>query len=274
MLVSMEVTSPQGSILNLPLEDLEHGFLLEEVGGLDPVQATITSSSFAQLDGSQYQSSRREDRNITVRITLEPEWGVETVRDLRKRLYNYFMPKSPVSLKFYSSDANPVTISGRVQSLETALFSAEPAVDISIICGDPDFIDPEPVIVAGNTTSTLTESTIFYDGSVETGFLFTINANRAMTGGFSITLRDSAGNSRKLDFDGDLANLDVLRISTVAGEKYARVTTAGNESSYLYGVAIDSTWLELQPGDNQLRVSASGAPVPYTVQYVRRYGGL
>ena len=273
MLTSMEVQSNQGALLSLPLEDLVDGFLLDSIDGLDPVKATITSSSFAQLDGSQYQSSRREERNIIVTITLAPDWGVDTVRDLRKRLYAYFMPKSWVQLKFYSTDMNPVQIQGRVESFETEMFAAEPVVTVSILCGDPDFVDPVPVVFAGNTTSTTTETLIEYDGSVESGFLFTLNVNRVLNN-FTIYHRDPAGNLRQLDFAGTLANLDVLRISTVAGDKYGRLTRGGTETSYLYGIDAASTWLELQPGENYLRVYATGANVPFTISYLRKHGGL
>lgn len=273
MLSSMEVQSNQGALLNLPLEDLVSGFLLEEIDGLDPVKATITSSSFALLDGSQYQSSRREERNITVKISLEPDWGVETVSSLRKRLYAYFMPKSWVQLKFYSTDMNPVQIQGRVESFETNLFTPDPTIDISILCGDPDFIDPTPVIFSGNTTATTTETIINYDGSVETGLLFTLNVNRALSN-FTIYLRDAAGNLRQLDFAGTLQNADVMKVSTTAGSKYARLTRSGTESSYLYAIDANSTWLKLQPGENRLRVYATGAEIPFTMQYTRKYGGL
>lgn len=105
MLERIEVISNQGALLNLPLEDLDHGFLLENVEGLDPVKATITSSSFAQLDGSQYQSSRREERNIKLTISLVPDFSAnESVRDLRRRLYAYFMSKAAVDLRFYDTD--------------------------------------------------------------------------------------------------------------------------------------------------------------------------
>jgi hypothetical protein len=268
MLERIEAVSPQGAILNLPLDDSVSGFLMDEVTGLDPVKATITSSSFAQLDGSQYQSSRREERNIILTITLEPEWGSETVRDLRKRLYAYFMPKSAVDLKFYSSDMDPVWISGRVESFETPLFSSEPQVTVSIICFDPDFYDPAPENVPGNTTSTVDTALVEYDGSVETGFVFTLTVNRALTA-FSIYLND-----QQLDFNGALQNLDILTISTIQGNKYVRLSRAGVETSFLYGVTPQSAWPEFQPGDNHLRVYAVGAAVPFNIVFTKKYGGL
>lgn len=273
MLQRIEVVSAQGALLNLPLEDLVNGFLLEEVDGLDPVKATITSSSFAQLDGTDYQSSRREERNIKLKISLEPDWGVDTVRTLRKRLYEYFMPKSALGLRFYASDADPVWISGRVESFETALFSAEPAVDISITCFDPDFYEPDPILVSGNTVSTATETLFDYIGTVETGILFTLRPNRVITT-FTIYHRDPSGSIRQLDFSGDLQNLDVLKISTTQGRKYARLTRGGTETSFLFGVSPQSYWPELQPGENYLRVYAAGVAIPFDIEYIRKYGGL
>lgn len=273
MLQRIEVVSAQGALLNLPLEDLDNGFLLDEVEGLDPVKATITTSSFAQLDGSDYQSSRREERNIKLKISLEPDWGVDTVRTLRKRLYAYFMPKSAVGLRFYASDGDPVWISGRVESFETALFSAEPAVDISIICFDPDFFEPDPILVSGNTTAAETETLFNYVGTVETGVVFTLRPNRAITS-FSIYHRDPSGFLRQLDFAGTLQDLDVLKISTVQGRKYVRLTRGGVETSFLFGVTPQSSWPELQQGDNYLRVYATGVAVPFDIEYIRKFGGL
>lgn len=272
MLQRIEVVSAQGALLNLPLDDLDSGFLLEEVEGLDPVKATITSSSFAQLDGSQYQSSRREERNVKLKISLEPDWGTQTVRDLRKILYGILMPKSFVTLRFYMSDSDPLWISGRVESFETALFSAEPAVDISIMCFDPDFYDPTTELLTSASVSTNVDTTITYDGSVETGVVFTLRVNRALTA-FSIYNTTGEG-LQQLDFAGTLQNADVLKISTVAGNKYVRLTRGGVETSFLYGVSPQSAWLELQPGDNKFRVYAVGAAVPFDLEYTRKFGGL
>lgn len=272
MLQRIEVLSAQGALVNLPLEDVVNGLLVDEVNGLDPVKATITSSSFAHQDGSQYQSSRREDRNITIRVTLEPEWGIETVRDLRKRLYSVMMPKTAITLKFYFTDSDPVWIEGRVESFETPLFTRDPAVDISVICFDPDFYDPTPELSTGMSTSGSTDIVYNYDGSVETGFLFTLRPDRVLNA-FTIYNNNGIG-QLQLDFAGDLMAGDVLQISTVPGSKFARLTRAGTVSSFLYGVSPQSDWFDLQPGENRIRVYATGAAVPFDLEYIRKYGGL
>lgn len=275
MLMKLEARSARGSLLELPLEGLDTGLLIDDIGGLSPVKATITSTSFAQLDGSQYQSSRREERNITMTIELEPDYAVETVKMLRDRVYRYFMPKAFVSLKFYDSDpaSIPVQIEGRVESCDNNMFDPESKVDISIICNNPDFYEPDPVIFNGLTTSTNTEDPFPYLGTVETGFLFTLNVNRAL-GAFSIYLRNEAGEQNQIDFGGTLQDGDVLSINTVQGLKYVRLLRGGVQSSYLYGIPAMSEWLELEPGDNTIRVYATGAPIPYSIEYIRKFGAI
>ena len=183
------------------------------------------------------------------------------------------MPKSAVGLRFYTSDADPVWISGRVESFETALFSAEPAVDISIICFDPDFYEPDAILIADSTVSTVAETLFDYIGTVDTGVVFTLRPNRVVTS-FSIYHRDPAGSIMQLDFSGALQDLDVLKISTIQGRKYARLTRGGVETSFLFGISPQSYWPKLKPGENYLRVYTTGAAIPFDIEYTRKYGGL
>lgn len=273
MLQRIEVTSAQGALLNLPLEDLDNGFLLEEVEGLDPVKATITTSSFAQLDGSEYQFSRREERNIKLKISLEPDWGVDTVRTLRKKLYEYFMPKSLVTLTFYTSDGLPVDIMGRVESFESPLFTNTPAVDISILCFNPDFYSQAPSSFDGSTTQLNLESSIVYDGSIETGLVFTLFVNRTLPE-FTFYHYPPDGSFHSLEFSTPLIAGDVLTISTISGDKGATLNRASVASSVLYGISPQSDWIELMPGINRIRVYSEGAPIPFHIEYANKYGGL
>ncbi len=99
MLVSLEVITRQFQSLLLPLNEVLNGFAVESIEGLEPVKATLVSSSFAQIDGAQYHSSRREPRNIKLKMGLEPDYVTDSVRDLRHRLYGFLMPKSEVTLR-------------------------------------------------------------------------------------------------------------------------------------------------------------------------------
>lgn len=273
MLNMVEVRTSSGTLLSLTLDDVTDGFIIEDIEGLDPVKATLVSSSFAALDGSQYQSSRRENRNIVLKIGLEPNWAVDNIRSLRHKLYEYLMPKSKISLRFYDSTGLVVEISGRVESFETSLFSKNPQIDVSVICFDPDFVELDPVEISGYTVSNTSETLISYDGTVEAGFEFVLNVDRVLNE-FTIYMRSPDDVVKSLDFSASLIAGDVLTISTITGNKHVTLVRSGTTSSLLYGLSPQSNWHELFRGENYIRVYAEGAAIPFDLTYTTRHGGL
>jgi hypothetical protein len=277
MISIVEARSRRGDLLSLPMEDDSSGLRVAKIEGLDPVKATLVSSSFANSDGEAYQSSRRETRNIKINIELDPtsESG-DTVRDLRKKLYRFFMPESEVKLTFILEEGLDVDIVGRIESCETDHFSQDPAVDISIICFDPDFIDPTPVVSSVMLTSDADPTTIEYDGTVEVGIVVTLGPIVSAIPDFVLYQTLPNGEVRTLEFDNvTLEAGDMLMISTVFGSKSVTLTHAGVSSSALYGVSPQSNWIALEPGDNDLKLYSSVATgSPWKVEYLNKYGGL
>lgn len=276
MLTKVEVLTEQGVLLTLPLQDITQGYSVQDIDGLDPVKATIVSSSFAQMDGEQYQSSRREKRNIILTLGYEPDYAVGTVQDLRKKLYSFFMPKQRVLLRFFQTGEPVVQIYGRVESLVSPKFAKEPQAVISVICFDPDFYNPTPTILNGNTTSGTIETNHTYGGSVETGVIFRLLVNRSTLTEFTIYHRPPDDSLRQLDFSvaTPLLTGDVLSISTIPGNKYATLTRGGVSTSLLFGVSPQSNWIQFFPGINKYRVFATGAAIPYQIEYTPKFGGL
>lgn len=274
MLVRVEATNAQGALLALPLDDDSSGIFVQEIAGLDPVKATLVSTSFAGADGAQYHSAHREARNITAKMGVEPDYLNVTVSDLRKRLYAFFMPKSLVHLAFIHDDGLRLTIDGRVESFDFPLFAQDPEADLSLMCFDPDFIDPIIVSKLNQmSVSTAVETTVPYLGTVDVGGVFTFRPDRAVNA-FTVYLRTADGQQQIMDFTVPLLAGDKLEISTVTGSKYATLTRGGTTSSVLYGVTPQSAWLNFKNGDNKLRVYATGAPFPFDYNYITRYGGL
>lgn len=271
MLNTIQVRNSAGALLELPLEDPADGFQVHDVAGLDPVDATIVSSSFAQLDGTQYHSSKRQARNIVLTIGLDISEGPAAF--LRDRLYKFLMPKRYVNFRLTNIDGTYYDISGRVETFKCPLFVKDVVATISIICFDPDFVDPEPETLVGTTVSTETDTILEYDGTVETGMLLTLNVDRALAD-FTVYQLAPDNMFYQLDFAESLLAGDVVTISTVPGNKYARLTRGGTTSSVLYAVSPYSKWLEIEPGTNKLRVYAEGAAIPYAIEYYRRLGGL
>lgn len=279
IITRLEVRTAQGALLNLPFDTVTGGIFVKSIEGLDPVKATLVSTSFAQIDGAQYHSSRREARNLKIQLGLAPDEINETIRELRNRMYTYFMPKTEISLRFFIItgesvlDNYYVDIKARIESFDSPLFVQEPSIDLSLIAFDPDFVDPVPVIFSGNSTSTLAEETLTYVGTVETGFKLTLMPTRAMSA-FTIYQRPADGTLRMMDFSSDLEPGDVLTIITTVGEKSVTRSRAGYDTSLLYALSPQSNWLELQPGNNAIRVYETGDAIPYTIEYNTRYGGL
>jgi hypothetical protein len=272
MLYKVEARTPQGDLLTLQFDDITDGFIVEEIGGLDPVNATLVSTSFAQQDGSHYQSARRENRNITLKIQMEPT-GDDSVEDLRNRLYGYFMTKNEVNLRFFSTNGLTVDIDGRVESFVAPLFVQEPEANISIINFDPDFIALAPTVISGFSTADVAASNVDYEGSVDTGMVFVVHAAHVISD-VTIYQTTPSGQLYSLEFSGDLISGDTLTISTVDGSKSATLTRAGVVTSVLYGISPQSKWLQLENGTNAIQIYATDAGSSATITYTGRYGGL
>lgn len=275
MLTMVEVRTPQGTLLSLPLADSSSGIEVRDIGGLEAVKATLASSSFANLPGAQFQSSHRETRNITMKLGLQPVTG--SVKSLRTMLYSFLMPESTVSLRFYDEDGTTVDIAGTVETFDSPLFSADPEASISIMCFQPDFVSTVPIVVSGVSVSDSTEIVVTYNGSIKTGFEFVYTVAGHTVSEFTIYNRLPDGTTQSLDFQGGLAIGDVVTISTVTGDKsVTKVDHLGVGSSVLYAMTPQSTWLNLYPGDNHIRVysTALEAGMDYQITYSEHYGGL
>ena len=273
MLSQLEVLSDQGTSIILPIGEDRNGFYIKDIEGLDPVPASLSSSSFGQLDGEVEQGARREKRNIVLTVGLEPDYITRTISQMRRELYTYFMPKSKATFKFYSDDLEVVSIRGTIEDLDAPLFTDEPQAVISIVCYNPDFTSLVETVLPGSTTSSGIDTTLLYPGSTDVGFLFTLNVDRSITG-FVInqTLPDST--QKTFEFQYPLVNGDILQISTVAGNKFATLTRSSTIKSAIGGVSPQADWIALAPGSNKLRVNVAGAAIPYSVKYTSRYGGL
>lgn len=274
MLTKVEVRTRQGNLLSLQLDDISDGYVVQDIQGLDPVKATLVSSGFAGQDGEQFHSSRREARNPRFQIGFEPtDPEMVSVRDLRNQLYNFFMPKKEITLRFYMSNGLVVEAIGRVETFESILFTQEPMADISIMCFDPDFYELTTTVVSGLSTDAVAPTEITYNGTVETGIRLILDVNRTLSE-FTVYHTPPGDGIRSLQFVAPLVAGDRLTISTVFGNKGATLLRGGTETSLLYAISPQSNWIEFTKGVNSFQVYAVGAGIPASVEYITRYGAL
>lgn len=275
MLTRVDVTNSTGGTLTLPMAAHNPGYVIKSIDGLGPVKATITSTSMAQVDGSQKQSARRDIRNITAKLGFSPDYRANTIHSLRQALYNYLLPKSDVVLGFYIDDVLTMLSSGTVEDLDdTSRFSADPEMDLSVICYDPDFTAPASIRTTGSTVNTTTTVAVPYAGSSECGVIFTLNVNHSITG-FTLYMTHQDNTQQKLDVTGiSLVSGDVVTVNTIPGSKGIMLNHSGTKTSLLYGVDPASQWLTLKNGANVFRCTAATTGIPYTLDYTAKYAGL
>lgn len=274
IITKLEVRNPQGSLLTLMLEDDSSGYYIQEIEGLDPVKTTLVSSSTVKRPGAQFQSKKRDPRNIILTLGYNPDYSDETtVASLRSNLYNWFDNDAEVALRFYMDTGLTVNISGEIEKMDAPLFVQDPNAKISIMCFEPDFVDINTEELTGESVDDTTETLVQYTGGVRTGFVFTITFDRTESE-FTIYTRSPANVLTQMDVTGDFEVGDVLTISTISGDKYASLLRSGTSSFVAYMVSTQSTWYEFTKGDNYIRVYATGDPLAYTLDYTPRYGGL
>jgi Phage tail protein len=273
VLTKVDVTNRRGNVLSLSMTDDDSAYVVNAIEGLEPVQATLTASSYAGVDGEIFQSAKRSARNIKMKLDLDPDFITDTITTARQNLYRFFIPKSQINLRFYQETGLYLDITGIVEDFSAPLFDLNPSVDLSIMCYQPDFTDPRIIQLDGHTVSDTTNTVIDYPGNVESGVVVTLNVNRPMTD-FTIYNTDEGGNTSQLDFTGSLIADDVLVISSLTGNKGITLTRAGAASSYLFGRSAQSSWIQLFEGLNNFRIYATAEPVPYVLEYQVRYGGL
>lgn len=273
MLTMVSATNERNGTLLLPLMDASGGYSVKDIQGLNPVKATLVSTSLAQQDGASLNNARRETRNITMSLGLESDFVTNTVSQLRRQLYSYFSPKSAITFSLYEDDVFWGSAVAIVESCEANMFVADPQIDISLICNDPDFYAPDVTSIDSFTVSDASTQTITYEGTTETGILFTLTFLEAATG---ITLNNTRPNGSLdlLELDGPFANGDVLTVNTNDRQKSLILSTAGHPQSVLSYLGSRSEWIKLQPGDNLFRAFYNGTTTPFNIQYTAKFEGF
>ncbi len=272
MLTSFFAVNPAGTRMDFPLSSLQTGYIVQKVEGLDPVKASFTTTTLAGASGLYYRSGSRDSRNVVITMELRGDLVGETNGKLRTRLYEIFSPGRKVTFGIVVDGVYFGTLYARTETFEADMFTRKPLVNISLLCFDPDILGPStttPTLATHNVT----ERIINYAGTEPTGWVLTTEPMPDARTGVSIYLSNS-DRSSMINFGGALNAGDILKISTVRGNKFIRRVRAGAEISVLSSVSTDSTWAMLDPGENRIRVTTPNTWFGYKIQYMPRYGGI
>lgn len=251
---------------------------LRNIDGLDPVKAAVTTSPYGSVDGTSYTGSSVLSRNIVLTVRPNPDWQAWTYERLRKLLYQYFMPKRPTRLVFYSDDMVPVEISGVVEDVTVNIFSKDPELQISIICPDPYFTAVDPVVLTGLTGPTgVAPVVVDYQGSVEAGMIVKVTKTPDAA---PTDIAIQIGNP-KLTYFAVLATVSATKyfqMSSLPMQKFVENVNIGSGviDNLLSKVHIQegSLWPSFEPGENEFSVITDVGVHDWELTYYERFGGL
>ena len=288
MIHSLTVTNYLGDSLTLKLTEIdpENGIYIKEIKGLGPVKADINTTKLATSDGTVFNSSRLNQRNIVITLgyTLDQLYDIETTRQLT---YKFFPIKRQVTLIF-ETDNRIVQCTGNVETNEPDIFSREETAKISIICSDPNFyssgkdgtiittffgIEPRFMFPFSNPVNEATlmfgsienktENTIMYNGDADVGLIIRMHAlgdvgNVAIynTGTRELMYFDMEERLVELTGSG-FSTGDTIIVSTLRSNKSVQLLRAGSYTNVLNILDKDSNWFKLVKGENTFAFTAN-----------------
>lgn len=217
-------------------------YSLISVSGITPPTANINTSELATKDGSVFNSSKVQNRNIVLTIVFN-----EDPETARLDLYKYFRVKQGVTL-YITTGSREVYIEGYVESMEIDLNEMKQRAQISIIC-------PDPFLRSVNETKVIfdaTTKTVKNTSDEAVGFVATFTATGAVTNVY--LTNNTTGKQFGLAYS--LQSGDKLTLDTRTGSKGISLLRSGVTTNLINYITAGSDWVTLQVGDNSLTYSA------------------
>lgn len=271
----------------LELTQNESDFQIVSVAGLNPVNAQINRSTIAGLDGSKFNSSKLEDRNIVITLKLNGD-----VEANRIRLYRYFSTKQWCKV-YYKNSSRDVYIEGYVETCECDLFSASELMQISIICPNPYFkaleeiVDDISKIIAMFEFPFSIEDPIPFseidlskvtnvqnNSEIETGVIIEIEFLKNIN---KLLIRNT-DTGQTMTFNYAFKENDFLKIDTNKGSKSLKLIRNAQEINIFSALTKTSEFIQLTVGDNYFSYLADDGEnddgVSITFRHYTLYGGV
>ncbi len=231
-------------------------FVLKSADGLGPPERDVRRAQTIQ-EGGVRQGVRSRDRMVSMIVGLQPDWNTgQSSADLRTELYGLLTPPYglPVGMQLMLGDTVQAVAQGDISTMETAIFTKDPAVQINLECDYPYFLAPSiqyqfPMksLVDGKSAIDVEN-----DGSAPAGFWMNLVLQATVAG--SLILSDNSAFGQSMEFSGPWEAGDIFEIDTRAGQRGAWRTASGTtvRKSILNNLTPNSPWLQLHKGPNRL----------------------
>lgn len=252
------------SNVDLPLLGAEESgpFVLKGAEGLGPPDVTVRIVRTV-LEGGLYQGKTAALRQIIALVGLQPNWDVgQTAEELRTELYSLLTPRygNMVRAEVIHDGVVQGYAQGQVSKMEPALFTKDPAVQITLDCDYPYLLGPNQVTQdpPQRDIGGIRGFDISNEGSAPAGFKMGVILRAAVAGSLVLSDENSAG--QKIQIDG---------ISWAPGDRFVVDTRAGSRGIWRgpAGGALQSVlnnmnagvseWIQLYGGTNTLLLNTT-----------------
>ena len=256
----LKIENIKGQVLKLTQNESKYQVI--EITGLEPPQAIINKVRAANRDGSIFNSSFLEERNIVLTVLLAGE-----VEKNRLKLYDILGTGEYCKI-YYSNDSRNVYCEGHVEAIETDLFSQKQEIQISIICENPYLYDLNQIYVDISKAFNNFEFPFAIEKAGRE--IAIINENRhaeiinsGVTTGLEMTLYTpiqdavvsnpviyNAKTGEFLKINTDIQYGEVVVVNTTKGKKSIKKIINGVEQNIINSLETGSTWHQLNSGHN------------------------
>ena len=248
-------------------------YMTSKIEGLSPPSSTISTSTYAGMDGSYLNNAFIEKRNVVISFQMR---GID-IEKRRHQLYKVVKPSRYIKIYYRTANIDVYT-EGYIETCEISNFDALTSGQISIICPDPYWYSTSAIYAYYSQVTgafhfpfpesdapfplgiySTTDNIIIQNDGDETGFTIQIEASSSETvpkiAAVTPTIYN-ADTGEYLQIKGDILKGDVITITTKTGNKTVTLTRNGVDSNIINRLVSGSTWLSLREGKNTFHVQA------------------
>ena len=271
MFFTLILENQSGEQLNL--STTANQYMTSKIDGLNPPSGTISTSTYAGMDGSYLNNAFIEKRNVVISFQMR---GID-IEKRRHQLYRVVKPSRYIKIYYRTANIDVYT-EGYVETCEASNFDTLTSGQISIICPDPYWYSTSAVYAYYSQVTgafhfpfpesdapfplgiySTTDNIIIQNDGDETGFTIQIEASSGETvpkiAAVTPTIYN-ADTGEYLQIKGDILKGDVITIATKIGNKTVTLTRNGVDSNIINRLVSGSTWLSLREGKNTFHVQA------------------
>lgn len=276
----IKIENSMGSVITLTQQETR--FQVVDVDGLNPPKAQINRSTVAGLDGSKFNSSKLEERNIVITLRLNGN-----VEENRLFLYQYFRTKDYCKL-YYKNNSRDVYIEGYVETVDVDYFSISEQMQISIVCPNPYFKNAQEIVddiskafgmfefpfainvgspIEFSAIDTTRITNVKNQSESETGVIIEVNFLSSVN---TLQIRNVVTNA-KFTLNFAFEKSDTLIINTNKGNKSVRLIRNAVSYNLFSYIQKGSIFFQLDVGDNYFSYLVDGGENDTAVDIVFKH---